>query len=150
VAAAYCAAQVAGAVVGVAAAHAMFDLPLLHVGAKARTGLGQWIAEAVATGGLVLTILGIRRAAAAAVPFAVGLWITAAYWFTASTTFANPAVTLARSLTATFAGIAPGDVPAFAMVQFVAALAAAIGWRWLAAEGAVRNSSIAPRATSPR
>ena len=133
-----------------AVAHARFGLPMLHVGAKARTGLGQWIAEALATGGLVLTILGVRRAMAAAVPFAVGLWITAAYWFTASTSFANPAVTIARSLTATFAGIAPGDVPAFVAVQCVAALAAAAGWRWLAAEGSTGSASVAARAAAPR
>jgi glycerol uptake facilitator-like aquaporin len=150
VASAYCVAQVVGAVVGVALAHTMFDLPLLHVGVKARSGVGQWIAEAVATGGLVLAILGVRRAMAAAVPFAVGLWITAAYWFTASTSFANPAVTLARGLTATFAGIAPGDAPAFVAAQFVAALAAAAGWRWLAAEGATEDASAAVRATAPR
>ncbi len=134
IAAAYCAAQVIGAVSGVAVAHAMFDLPPLHVGVKARSGVGQWIAEAVATGGLILTILGVRRAMAAAVPFAVGLYITAAYWFTASTSFANPAVTIARSLTATFSGIAPGDGPAFIAAQFTAAMIAAAGWRWLAAE----------------
>ena len=147
---AYCGAQVVGAVIGVVLAHAMFDLPLLHVGVKARSGLGQWIAEAVATGGLVLAILGVRRAVAAAAPFAVGLWITAAYWFTASTGFANPAVTLARSLTATFAGIAPGDAPAFVAVQCVAALAAAAGWRWLAAGGAAGSVSGASGARSPR
>jgi glycerol uptake facilitator-like aquaporin len=134
VAAAYCVAQVAGAVVGVAVAHAMFDLTLLHPGAKARTGLGQWIAEAMATGGLVLAILGVRRAAAAAVPFAVGLWITAAYWFTASTSFANPAVTIARSLTATFSGIAPSHAPAFIVVQFAAAFGAAAFWAWMSTE----------------
>ncbi len=149
-AAAYCGAQVVGAVAGVILAHAMFDLPPLHVGVKARAGVGQWVAEAVATGGLVLTVLGVRRAVAAAVPFAVGLWITAAYWFTASTSFANPAVTLARGFTATFAGIAPGDVPAFVAVQFAAALAGAAGWRWLVAEGATEDASVAVRATAPR
>jgi hypothetical protein len=125
---------VVGAVVGVVLAHAMFDLPPLHLGVKARSGVGQWIAEAVATGGLVLTILGVRRALAATVPFAVGLWITAAYWFTASTSFANPAVTVARSLTATFAGIAPSHAPAFIVVQFAAALGAAAFWGWMATE----------------
>jgi glycerol uptake facilitator-like aquaporin len=84
------------------------------------------------------------------VPFAVGLWITAAYWFTASTSFANPAVTIARSLTATFSGIAPGDAPAFIAAQFGSALAAAAGWRWLAAEGAVGSASVASRAAAPR
>ena len=101
---------------------------------KARSGLGQWIAEAVATGGLVLTMLGARCTGTAAVPFAVGLWITAAYWSTASTSFANPAVTIARSLTTTFAGIPPGDAPAFVVVQFAAALGAAAFWGWMATE----------------
>jgi len=133
-AAAYVLVQVVGAAVGVVLAHAMFDLPLLHLGVKTRTGTGQWIAEAVATGGLVLTILGVHRAMAAAVPFAVGLWITAAYWFTASTSFANPAVTIARSLTTSFAGIAPGHAPAFVVAQFIAALGAVAFWRWMAME----------------
>jgi glycerol uptake facilitator-like aquaporin len=130
VASAYCVAQVVGAVVGVALAHTMFDLPLLHVGVKARSGVGQWIAEAVATGGLVLAILGVRRAMAAAVPFVVGLWITAAYWFTASTSFANPAVTVARSLSDTFSGIRPVDVPGFVLAQLAGALLALgfVGW----------------------
>jgi glycerol uptake facilitator-like aquaporin len=130
-AAAYVMVQAVGAVVGVALAHAMFGLPPLDIGAKARSGLGQWIAEAVATGGLVLTILGVRRAMPAAVPFAVGLWITAAYWFTASTSFANPAVTLARSASDTFAGIRPADVPGFVVAQLLGAAAATLLFRWL-------------------
>ncbi len=129
-------AQIAGAILGVALAHAMFDLPLLMPGVKPRAGIGQWIAEAVATAGLILTILGVRRAAPAAVPYCVGLYITAAYWFTASTSFANPAVTIARSLTTTFAGIAPADAPAFIVAQLAGAFAAAVLWRWFAATAA--------------
>ena len=149
VAAAYCAAQVVGTVIGVALAHAMFDLAPLHVGMKARTGLGQWIAEAVATGGLVLTVLAVRRAAAAAVPFAIGLWITAACWFTASTSFANPAVTIARSLTATFAGVAPGHAPAFIATQFAAALGAAAFWAWMSAERTSEAMTMPNAGTAP-
>lgn len=130
----YAAAQLAGAVMGVLLAHAMFDLPIFGIGVKARSGTGQWIAEAVATAGLVLTILGVRRAAPASVPYAVGLYITAAYWFTASTSFANPAVTVARSLTETFSGIAPAHAPAFIAAQLAAALAAAGLWRWFGRE----------------
>ncbi len=128
---AYCLAQVAGGIAGVALAHGMFGLPLLEIGTQPRTGSALWLAEAVATAGLVFTILGTPRAAT---PYAVGLYITAAYWFTASTSFANPAVTLARGFTTSFAGIALGDVAAFALVQVAAALAAAALWRWLAAE----------------
>ncbi len=102
--------QIVGGVLGVWAAHFMFELPLWQFSTTARTGAGQWFAEAVATFGLVLTILGCLAHTKAAVPYAVGLYITAAYWFTASTSFANPAVTIARSLSDTFAGIAPGDV----------------------------------------
>jgi len=133
-AALYVAAQIAGGLLGVLVAHAMFELPLLQAATKARAGAGQWVAEAVATAGLVLCVLGVRRARPEALPFAVGLYITAAYWFTASTSFANPAVTLARAVTDTFAGIAPSDAPAFIAVQFAAALLAARLWAWLAAE----------------
>jgi glycerol uptake facilitator-like aquaporin len=122
---AYAAAQLAGAVAGAVLAHAMFELPLLQLGAIVRNGPGQWLAEAVATFGLVTVILGCLKPAAAAIPFAVGLYITAAYWFTASTSFANPAVTVARALTDTFSGIAPGDVPAFILAQLAGAFAAA-------------------------
>jgi glycerol uptake facilitator-like aquaporin len=128
---AYCLAQVGGGIAGVALAHAMFGLPLLEIGTQARAGMGLWLAEAVATAGLIFTILGVPRAAT---PYAVGLYITAAYWFTASTSFANPAVTLARGFTTSFAGIALGDVAAFALVQGAAAVAAAALWRWLAAD----------------
>lgn len=133
VAAAYALAQTLGGVAGVALAHAMFAHPaLLEAGVRARSGGPQWLAEAVATAGLILTILGTLRARPAAVPAMVGLYITAAYWFTASTSFANPAVTLARSLTTSFAGIAPADVPGFVLAQLAGALLAAAAWRWLA------------------
>ena len=110
----YVAAQVAGALLGVLAAHAMFDLPLLQIGDKARYGLAQWWSEIVATFGLVFIVLSCDKKAA---PYAVGAYIAAAYWFTASTSFANPAVTLARGLTATFSGIRPEDVAAFMAAQ---------------------------------
>lgn len=122
--AAYVIAQIAGGVIGLIAAHLMFDLPLLQVSAKVRTGFGQWFAESCAAFGLVLTIFGCVARAPAAVPFAVGLYITSAYWFTASTSFANPAVTIARALSDTFAGIAPQGVAAFIAAQIVGALAA--------------------------
>lgn len=132
IALAHAGAQVAGALAGVVLAHAMFELPLVQAGTTARAGTGAWIAEAVATAGLVLTILGVRQARAEAVPFAVGLYITAAYWFTASTSFANPAVTLARAMTESFAGIAPADVAGFVLAQMAGAIGAAMLWRWLA------------------
>jgi glycerol uptake facilitator-like aquaporin len=127
--AAYVAAQVAGGLAGVLVAHAMFDLPLLGVSTHVRAGGSQWLAEAVATFGLLSVILGNRAPERA--PLLVGLYITAAYWFTASTSFANPAVTLARAFTDTFAGIRPADVPAFALSQLVGALLAAAVWRRL-------------------
>ncbi len=130
-AAAYAAAQTVGAVIGVWAAHLMFAEPVFQVSAKLRDGPAQAFAEAVASFGLLLTILGTLRARADAVPMMVGLYITAAYWFTASTSFANPAVTVARSLSDTFAGIAPASVPAFIAAQVVGALAAAWLLRWL-------------------
>lgn len=112
-------AQVAGALCGVLLAHLMFDLPLLQVSEKLRWSTGQWASECVATFGLVLLILGLLRHQAKAVPAAVSLYIVAAYWFTASTSFANPAVTLARSLTNTFAGIAPACVLPFMLSQLI-------------------------------
>jgi len=124
----YALAQIAGAIIGVWAAHLMFDLPLWQVSAKIRFGYGQWLSEWVAAFGLGLTIFGCLHGARAAVPAAVGLYITAAYWFTASTSFANPAVTLARALSNTFAGIAPGGVVAFIIAQLLG-MAAAV---WLA------------------
>jgi glycerol uptake facilitator-like aquaporin len=129
--AAYVAVQIAGGLIGVWAAHLMFELPLMQFSSTVRTGSGQWFAEAVAAFGLVLTILGCIAKAPAAVAYAVGLYITAAYWFTASTSFANPAVTLARSLSDTFAGIAPAGVLAFVIAQIVGMLAAVALARWL-------------------
>lgn len=125
---AYVLVQIAFGILGAWAAHLMFDLPTLQLSVKARTGLGQWAGEAIATFGLILTILGTVRHRPHWVPASVALYITAAYWFTSSTSFANPAITLARSLSDTFAGIAPHDVPLFVMAQLVGAgLAAATG-----------------------
>lgn len=118
-AAAYIVAQFAGGFAGVAAAHLMFDLEILQFSAKARTGIGQWSGEAVATFGLVLFILIGARSRPATVPAVVALYITAAYWFTSSTSFANPAITVIRSLSDSFAGIAPADVPLFIGAQIV-------------------------------
>jgi glycerol uptake facilitator-like aquaporin len=128
----YIAVQIAGAVLGAWAAHLMFDLPVLQLSIKVRSGTGQWLAEAIATFGLVLTIFGCVVRTPAAAPYAVGLYITAAYWFTASTSFANPAVTIARALSDTFAGIAPASAPAFIAAQLAGALAAVsiAGWLW--------------------
>lgn len=128
---AYAAVQTGGAVLGVFAAHAMFAEPVLQVSTKLRDGPAQAWSEAVATFGLLATILGTVRFRPDATPMAVGLYITAAYWFTASTSFANPAVTVARSLTDTFAGIAPGSAPAFIAAQIAGALAAAAVMPWL-------------------
>jgi glycerol uptake facilitator-like aquaporin len=127
----YIGAQVIGGLLGVSAAHLMFELPLWQISSTVRTGPGQWFAEAVATFGLLLTIFGCNARTPSAVPYAVGLYITAAYWFTASTSFANPAVTIARSLSDTFAGIAPGGIVAFIVAQFVGMLLAVILSRWL-------------------
>lgn len=121
---AYVAMQVAGAVIGVLLAHAMFDLALLQPGTRVRAGGPQWLSEGVATFGLLLTILLGVRQRPAAVPALVACYIAAAYWFTASTSFANPAVTLARALTQTFAGIRPHDVAGFVLAQVVGALLA--------------------------
>lgn len=117
----YVVAQCAGGIVGTILAHLMFDLAPLAIGRTARSGPAQWLAEGVATFTLILTILGGLRYAPAAVPWLVGLMITAAYWFTSSTSFANPAVTLARGLTTTFAGIAINHVPGFVIAQLVGA-----------------------------
>lgn len=115
----YLLAQFTGAVLGVLAAHGMFDLALLQTGDKVRTGAAQWWSESVATFGLVFIVLSLTRKTAWAAPFAVGSYIAAAYWFTASTSFANPAVTLARGFTQTFAGIAPAEVLGFVLAQLV-------------------------------
>ena len=122
----YIVVQCVGAILGTVLAHLMFDLAPLAIGIKARSGPSQWLAEAVATFTLVLTILGGLRYTPSAIPWLVGLVITAAYWFTASTSFANPAVTLARGLTTTFAGIAMNHVPAFIIAQLVGAAVAAV------------------------
>ena len=129
--AAYVAVQLAAGILGAFAAHLMFDLPILEFAVKARTGTGQWASEALATFGLLLTILGTLRHRPAAVPASVALYIVAAYWFTSSTSFANPAITVARSLTDSFAGIAPRDVPGFVAAQIGGALVAAALGRWL-------------------
>lgn len=121
---AFVAAQCAGGIAGVWTAHVMFDLPVLQVSDTARTGTGQWAGEIVATFGLVLTILATLVARREWVPASVALYITAGYWFTSSTSFANPAITVARSLSDTFAGIAPGDVPGFVLAQLAGAVAA--------------------------
>ncbi len=123
---AYIVAQLAGGILGMLAAHAMFDLPLLQISDKARTGSGQWLSEGIATFGLALTIWGTTKYRPTAIPASVALYITAAYWFTASTSFANPAITVARSLTDSFSGIAPGDAPGFIIAQLVGAALAAL------------------------
>jgi glycerol uptake facilitator-like aquaporin len=125
-AAAYMAAQLAFGIMGAWAAHRMFDLPTLQLSVKARTGVGQWTGEAIATFGLILTIIGTVRHRPSWVPATVGLYITAAYWFTSSTSFANPAITVARSLSNTFAGIAAHDVPLFIAAQLLGAALAAL------------------------
>jgi glycerol uptake facilitator-like aquaporin len=140
----YLAVQVSGAVVGAWLAHLMFELPVIQLASTVRSGFGQWLAEAIATFGLLLTIFGCLSGACAAMPYAVGLYITAAYWFTASTSFANPAVTIARSLSDTFTGIAPGGVAAFIAAQCAGALAATLlaGWLW-SAQG--QHSGLTPK-----
>jgi glycerol uptake facilitator-like aquaporin len=123
--------QIGGGIVGVLAVHAMFELPLLQYSETVRTGRGQWLAEAVATFGLLLSIFGCLSCAPASVPYAVGLYITSAYWFTASTSFANPAVTIARSLSNTFTGIATANVAAFIAAQLAGMGVAVVLSRWL-------------------
>ena len=127
----YVAVQAVGAIIGVLAAHAMFDEALLQISLKVRSGPAQWFSEIVATFGLLAAIFGTLRFRPAAVPQAVGLYITAAYWFTASTSFANPAVTLARSLTNSFSGIAPAGVAPFIIAQLLGAAVAAGFFVWL-------------------
>jgi glycerol uptake facilitator-like aquaporin len=127
----YVVAQIVGGCLGTLVAHAMFDLPLFQLSATARTGAAQWFAEFVAAFGLIGTILGGMRYAPAGVPMLVGLYITAAYWFTASTSFANPAVTIARALSDTFAGIDPFHAGGFIVAQVLGAMAGLVLWRWL-------------------
>jgi len=127
----YMAVQIAGAIAGTILAHAMFALPLLDASLKARTGGAQWLAEAVAAFGLVATILAGIRFNRTAIPWLVGLYITAAYWFTSSTSFANPAVAIARSLTNTFSGIRPTDLPGFIAAELCGAIIAMLLMGWL-------------------
>jgi glycerol uptake facilitator-like aquaporin len=129
----YVAAQTLGAILGVWLAHLMFDLPILQVSAHERSGIGQWAGEFTATFGLLALIASGQRHFRETLPAAIAAYITAAYWFTSSTSFANPAVALARSLTASFAGIAPHDVPAFMAAQFCGAGAAVALLRWMIA-----------------
>jgi glycerol uptake facilitator-like aquaporin len=131
----YILAQVAGGIVGTVIAHAMFALPLLDASLKVRTGGAQWLAEGIAAFGLVATILAGIRFERAAVPWLVGLYITAAYWFTSSTSFANPAVAIARSMTNTFSGIRPADLPGFIAAEFGGAVAALLLMNWLLRAG---------------
>ncbi|MGX5800567.1 aquaporin [Bradyrhizobium sp. Arg314] len=137
--AAYLVAQVAGGIAGTIAAHLMFALPMLEVATKLRTGPAQWFSEGVATFGLVAVILAGLRFELKAVPWLVGLYITAAYWFTASTSFANPAVALARSLTNTFSGIRPLDLPGFIIAELLGALIALALMGWLLRPGTIRQ-----------
>ena len=135
----YITAQILGAIAGVWAAHLMFELPLWQFSTTARTGAAQWFAESIATFGLLLTIFGCAARTPAAVPYAVGLYIIAAYWFTASTSFANPAVTVARSFSDTFAGIAPSGVIAFVAAQLLGMAMAVVvsNWLWVNDHGEV-------------
>lgn len=130
----YVVAQIFGGIVGVLAAHVMFDNPLIDPSSKVRSGIGQWVGEFVATFGLVGTILACLRARPDFVATAVGLYITAAYWFTSSTSFANPAVTIARGFSDTFAGINPANMAAFVAVQLIAAALATVFFGWLLEE----------------
>ncbi|GAB3628944.1 aquaporin Z [Pandoraea terrae] len=141
---AYIAAQATGAVAGVVAAHGMFDLPLFEVSRHVRTGPSQWWSEVVASFGLLTVILNVAKRRMAFVPVAVGAYITAAYWFTASTSFANPTVTIARSFTDTFAGIRPVDAPGFIISELVGGALAVLLFRWL--ERSHTSSQRAPEA----
>jgi len=127
----YVVAQMVGAIIGVMCAHAMFEQSMVQISSTVRSGPAQWLAEFVATFGLIGTILGISRTRPQAVPYAVGLYISAAYWFTSSTSFANPAVAVARSLSDTFAGIQPANVPGFVVAEFAGALVALPLFGWL-------------------
>jgi glycerol uptake facilitator-like aquaporin len=134
--------QIGFGVLGVWAAHLMFDVPILQVSSHARTGIGQWTGEAIATFGLILTIIGTARHRPQWIPASVALYITAAYWFTSSTSFANPAITVARSLTNSFSGIAPVDAPMFIVAQLVGALAAMLVTAYLFASETVAMTDL--------
>lgn len=135
----YVLAQLAGAFAGAAVAHLMFGEAVFSASGHARSGPGQWLSEGIATFGLLAIVLGCVRHRPAAVPYSVGAYIAAAYWFTASTAFVNPAVTLARAASDTFAGIRPADAPGFVLAQLVGAASAILLWRWLDASGAAGN-----------
>ncbi len=128
---AYVAVQVIGGILGVALAHLMFEAPIFAASLNQRSGVSQWLAEFVATFGLIATIIGCLRFRPSAVPYAVGLFISAGYWFTSSTSFANPAVTIARTLTDSFSGIRPVDAPGFIAAQIVGAVVVTLFFRWL-------------------
>jgi glycerol uptake facilitator-like aquaporin len=138
----YILAQIFGGISGAIIAHLMFGLPVISLSLHARTGPPQWFSEFVATFGLLSVVWGCSRTRSSAVPFAVGAYITAAYWFTASTSFANPAVTIARSLSNTFAGIRPVDVPSFLIAQLAGGFAATILFRWLVPNLQVRAKEV--------
>ena len=142
----YTVVQVVGCCLGAILAHAMFDLPWLHSSAHVRTGVSQWLAEAVATFGLILVVLGHRRPQD--IPWMVAAWIGAAYWFTASTAFANPAITIARSLSDTFSGIRPADVPGFIVAQLIGAFVAVLVAKWLFRTDPVTSTETASVASS--
>ena len=137
--------QIGFGVLGAWAAHVMFDMPVLQTSLKARTGIGQWTGEAVATFGLILTIIGTARHRPEWIPASVALYIAAAYWFTSSTSFANPAITIARSMTNSFSGIAPADAPMFIIAQLVGALLAAAVGSQLFARPISHPSQLAPK-----
>lgn len=143
---AYLMAQIVGAIAGVLLTHAMFGVPLLEVSTRLRDGPSQWLAEFIATFGLLGTIVGSIRFSPTLTPALVGLYITSAYWFTASTSFANPAVTVARSLTESFSGIAPGSIPGFIVAQIMAALIAfaVFGWLFSSNEPAPKTPANSP------
>lgn len=136
----YVMAQIIGGICGVMIAHLMFDNSIIDPSTTARTGLGQWTGEFVATFGLVMTILGCLKSRPDAVPYAVGLFITAGYWFTSSTSFANPAVTVARGLTNTFSGIDPTHIAGFITAQLFAAVVVTVLFKWLLDEQSVETS----------
>ncbi len=136
----YVVSQIAGGIIGALLAHQMFELPVLQTSATVRTGGAQWLAEVIATFGLLLTILGGLRVNPGAIPWLVGLYITAAYWFTASTSFANPAVAISRAFTDTFSGIRPVDVPGFVIAECCGALLAWVVARWLFSDNSPQNA----------